>query len=425
MIFAVKSQAKTVAIEILKHHDKNYIHINYKFSSPVKSISFSNTPAEFINGYWDINQNNQSINIVNNTIQLSSPVQQLSIKMKEGFDTSELRAYSPFLAFADNYAIFTSYFLPSDFSYIDSAKKHEKSDLTYNLKAEYYLKDKKYALDRQFYTSDNLSNYLLINDIESNIHDSISIIIDHRLPLEMNNLITSFTTDILNYYGDKFGKKYPRPIDVLVTYDKSKEYLSFEGAALDGQLILGLSGKDISDEPMKYKTEVLVTLAHEAVHLWNAFIWPNNQSAPSWLYEGAADYLAYEALLSLKLMPQSHFDFYLANQKNECETVLNEKALNRVDNTQYFYAAYSCGRIIFDVVSDKFNEHDRFDFWKNFVKSSPESGYSINEFQKLVNGNARTMELLDDLQKVLSSDKLALNSFRQLTVSNASGTFQK
>ena len=414
VIFNAGVRADEVAIEVIKHSESKYILVNYQFSYAVSRLSFSNTPSNFIKDYWEVKQRGQKVNLVDKSLEFSKPTDQITFKIHEGFDTSEMMAYKPYLNFNDNYAIFTQYFIPSGLVYSDRPDVNTVNHLSYDLKTKYTLNKKLYSLNKFFQRFDGLNNYLLLKDVSKVGDDSISIIIDSSLPSETSDLIVSFSNKILNYYSAKFKKDYPKSLQVLVDYDDSKDYLSFEGGALDGQIILTLAGKEIHKNPLKYKSEILFTLAHEAAHLWNAFVWRNNSSAPSWLYEGSADYLAYEALLSLQSIPQSHYDFFLSTQYEECESALKQKALNNVDNTEYFFAAYSCGRIIFHAMSYQFNENDQFDFWNKFVRSSPVSGYSIEEFKNLMTTNSKTNKLYDDFKKVTTSEQHALGAFRML-----------
>jgi hypothetical protein len=140
----------------------------------------------------------------------------------------------------------------------------------------------------------------------------------------------------------------------------------------------------------------------------------NSPEAPTWLYEGAADYVAYQTLTSLDLISQPYFSYFYEQQQAECLEVLKEKPLNSVDNTPYFFAAYSCGRVLFEVLSHNFNGEDHLGLLKQLLKSSPEAGYSVSDFLELIKTKPKTKEISDAVLDVLESQSNAHKAFEAL-----------
>lgn len=402
------SKADIVSVEISKINQQNKIAVKYEFENPISALTFKNSPEGFIKDHWQLGSGKLAIKVSDKTIHLANPSKDVSFIVSDGFDTSEMRAYSPYLFMTTQTAIFLDYFLPQQITY--TALKHSQEKTTFDIT----LRLEKDHTKTFTANSDGLGKYIFVDVVNSEQQTDkfTSFFISTELPVEFKQTMTSSVKTLLNYFKQYFEVALSRPIDVIVTYNKKKDYIGFEGSALSGQIILELSGENLLTEPKQFNTFILHTLTHEAAHLWNGYIWSQVPDSPTWLYEGSADHLAYEALLQLKLIPDKHYDYFYQAQLKECKNILKEKALNNIDNTPYFNGAYSCGRIIFNKLEQilKREQGNETKILQKFYSSSENKLYSINTLLALFENK----QVRDFIHLISSSDKDALKAFEDL-----------
>ncbi|MCF2826595.1 MULTISPECIES: hypothetical protein [unclassified Pseudoalteromonas] len=413
------STASNVEIKITKETSKKNFEIEYVFRESVRSITIKNAPENFIMNYWRFKDNHPPTISPNGKIEFSTPKKSLSITIDKGFDTSEIRAYSPYLFFKSGTGIFLDYFLPNEINYTKMGK--EKNE---EIEFEIISKEK----DNNQTTSGNhlkirggdFKSYYFLAPIETQEFKGVNFKTSSEIDIRLTNSVIENTTKIINLLGKALDHNHPGSIEVLIYYDKSRDYLGFEGGALPGQIVLTLSGDDLILNPLRYEREILLIIAHEAVHLWNGYLFPNKGDSPTWLYEGSAEYLSYQLLLSLGMISKDYHDYFYKSDIEKCSSVLETEALGSIDNTPSVFAAYACGHVIFDVLSVKFDKDDKYKLLKELFTHSA-GGYSFNSLYKLLKQNDSTASLGVKLDKILSSKIESHENFKSLLSTKSSG----
>jgi len=405
LTYSFNSTANILSVDINKLSHQNKIEVKYKFSKPIKELYFKNAPDGFISKHWQLASEKPNITISNKIIHLKAPSKHISLIVTDGFDTSEIRAYSPYIFMKKQTAVFLDYFLPHQI--IDASIERGRA-----IKPSFKVTLQSEMNKKETFTvnSENVNRYIFIENEGKKIENRTSFFISQEVPKELNQVITSSVNTLLHYFEHYFNYTLPQPVEVIVNYNKNKEYIGFEGSALNGQVVLELSGKDLLFKPKQFKTFILHTLAHEAVHLWNGYVWSQVPNSPTWLYEGSTDHLAYEALLNLELIPVKHYDYFYQVQLEECKNALSNKALNNVDNTPYFNSAYSCGRVIFKKLEQISRKENQVAILKRLFYNSGKGLYSINNLLDLIE-NAQVKDLI---RLISSSEKDALKAFEEL-----------
>ncbi|USD27248.1 hypothetical protein J8Z24_09640 [Pseudoalteromonas sp. SCSIO 43201] len=400
-VFSLCSFASDVEVRITKLINKDGFEVEYIFKEEITSMTIENAPKDFVLNYWTFKDGAATASVLDGEIKLINPEKKLSIIVDKGFDTSEIRAYPPYLFFEDRTGVYLDYYLPSEIKY-KKAEIEKNKEIGFKIISRDVHREEFSSYKILDLKSVDFKKYYFLSAREEKSSKIVNFTVSSILSEKVITPISEKTEKIMDYIGSVFNYNHPYSVEVLIYFDQNRDYLGFEGSALPGQIVLILSGEDFISNSIKYENEVLRTIAHEAVHLWNGHIFSHSKSAHTWLYEGSAEYLSYQLLLSLDMISKDYYDYFYNRDKKSCLKALNEEALGSVDNTPLFFAAYSCGHIIFDVLSFTFDKKDKYKFIKDFLTYSKD-GYSLDSLYKLLNKNNHTADFVVTLEKILTS----------------------
>jgi hypothetical protein len=129
---------------------------------------------------------------------------------------------------------------------------------------------------------------------------SASIIIDPQTPAWIRETLLDATAKMSTHYAAAYQRTLRQPLVLLAALaDMQSPGMSIKGGAIGGQIAYRLSGKELLTDHPKKRALIAQLVAHEMAHVWqqNVARGGSGGDAP-WVYEGGAEAMALEGLVS-------------------------------------------------------------------------------------------------------------------------------
>lgn len=414
MCIAINAVAKSnvaLSINVEKQIGSNVWQVSYQLPKFTQTLDFSHLPPHFLTNHFALKS--KAVVKDDSTIQLTNLNDMLMLEVSDGFDVSELRFNAPFINFSNNGAFYADYFVPYSLKVADELITRDALSVTFTITAKMKNEQNQRTFAINNVSSLNLAQFVSLTLPSNASNHGVSFVIEPNLPNEFKVQLEQYSAKFMRYFGQQFNSPLNRDVTFLINANSNAPYIGFLGSALSNQVMFEISGQDAVQHPSKYQRTIYLTLAHEALHLWNAHFWQPSDGTPIWLYEGSADFFAYRAMVHSGLMPQSHFEYFLQQQQKECLEGVKQTALSHLESTPSIGASYPCGRVFFEVLANALNKNG-FELWLEIMNVSEGQSYSVEDVYVFIERAELSDSLKHALQDILFNNEKAHNALKSI-----------
>ncbi|MEQ1929501.1 MAG: hypothetical protein ABL957_03080 [Parvularculaceae bacterium] len=193
----------------------------------------------------------------------------------------------------------------------------------------------------------DLPGFVYIGSAKPAQSDWVSAIVDARAPEWVKRETETLIPPLFAAYAAGLGRDLPaRPNLFVAMGDVSIEgQISYRGDALPGQFQATLEGGAWTQDSPEARRVFLYTTAHEAAHLFQLTVQPD-ETASDFIHEGGADALAAEALVHIGRWTRSDLRTALVEALAECARLTEGRSLIAAEAAEDWRAAYACGHVL-------------------------------------------------------------------------------
>ncbi len=241
-------------------------------------------------------------------------------------------------------------------------------------------------------------------------------VIDKGLPNSIKFALETDIPRITAYFSSKMGElpNGPKPM-LFASYSKTKG-TSVQGGVLPNQIFIhwDKDDLDIFAEDEVFINDLLWTFAHEVGHYYQRFNSTNISSSESWVHEGHAELLAYDALTSLYPAAEEYLKTKVTNFEHSCSKDLESTSLKNAAVNGKFQAYYTCGFLIHHrVAGDNQNNSgisaNPYVTWKLFSSKNEAGSRSAQEAFLDSIAELTSEELATAIRRFIISEHLDAN----------------
>lgn len=204
------------------------------------------------------------------------------------------------------------------------------------------------------WSSSNSGEKLYVGVQKPIVTNGFVSIVDTNLPEKLKNSFDAYIPELTAYFEAKLGAVSSSIKPTLyVSYSPTKGP-SIRGGVLPGQIFIHLDDDDLEKFSSNeiFLNDLLWTLAHEIAHYFQGFGALKIESNESWIHEGHAEILAYDAISHLYPSLEKYIDIRARGFEEKCIKALEVTSLNDAASTGQFGAYYACGFLIYKAASD-------------------------------------------------------------------------
>jgi hypothetical protein len=251
----------------------------------------------------------------------------------------------------------------------------------------------------------------------------LTAVVDRGFPSWLRTPVETLLPRVFALYTERTGQPLRRRPVVFLSYGPPPErrgVRSIGGGTLPGVLQQDVTlGLDYRQEGDPRTLEItLLSVAHEAAHLWNGGAFTHQVPGGDWMHEGGADAFAYRALIELGLIGQERYLAQLAEARKACAKGLKGRPLRESSRPGHTRNYYTCGFVIAALSEAATRAQDReadiFSFWRMLFSGATQGLYDdelyFRRLRALPNGapvadivQRLVREPLDDVDALLAS----------------------
>ena len=202
--------------------------------------------------------------------------------------------------------------------------------------------------------------------------EHVVAIIEPRLPAYLRSAIDDALPKLTHIFTRKLEVTRRTKPQISIGFDPAET--SSGGDVIRGAVGFYFNGPRWAQSSDATLTQAMLTIAHEAAHLWNGEEYESaeNSTAP-WLHEGSADALAWLALRELNFFDDAAVLRQVDSALNQCAGMngLGTTALDKAISQGRYDLAYSCGATMNMLAHFALRERGGlFELWKQVFKDA-------------------------------------------------------
>lgn len=216
--------------------------------------------------------------------------------------------------------------------------------------------------------------YVYVGDLEPIDAQGFSAILDADIPPAVATSFEADMTLILAYYTRQLPETGHDSPTVLFNYDRNSITSGFQGrVAEDGTMVLSISGSLNELQLARHRAQLLRFFAHEAAHnRLDATIRIDPGQRDTWISEGFAEAMAFEALRTQALASERFIQREYRQDFTQCADALQRRSLHLSKGE----AHYSCGNLLAIMIASAAPERDLYQVWTVLKAAHRRAGQS-------------------------------------------------
>ena len=227
-------------------------------------------------------------------------------------------------------------------------------------------------------------------------HAGARFVFDENVTEEGRAAVRDMVTKSVAFLAEIFGSSPPATPFIatsLISAERDSNVGDVTSSAMVALRFFG-SARDPSARDALASTRALIL--HEGVHFWNAGVARFAPTAPQWLHEGGAEYIAALGSYRLGWNKREDLEQRIGDWFDRCATSLSYSNEPALDDLEFLNASlrYSCGPLLHTLIELYLAENnaDRTitDVWRETVRQAAASDgeYDLTEFMAAVGDHA-------------------------------------
>lgn len=156
------------------------------------------------------------------------------------------------------------------------------------------------------------------------------------------------------------------PLLYMLAAEGQAGTLRIEGDAVPGGIIFRLAGDAWKTDPEGSEQMILLTLAHELVHLWQ-LEQKGVSAAPDWLHEGSAEALGVENLYLSGLLEDVAYADAFESIQTECADAMKNGKIVKAPERGDYRTSYVCGAMLWAALSVQGEQMTISEVWQSWL----------------------------------------------------------
>lgn len=358
--------------------------VAYTFDEPQSVLAFARSDNDYRSATWTLETEDAQFGRVNDVDVIVFDEPSKSVTFSIIPLTSTLQAdYTPFIPFGDGgLAVFEGQFSLVPFASLEDVEALEDGlegsdtaplDLTVSLSS-----DQPIIVDGETFSGSvdhkvsGDGTYIYLGDSQAESFESFTAVLDKTLPEWLETRFADDLEDIFSRLEALWGFSLTdKATIILANRGLTAEGMSNTGGALDGLIMMEVSGKALLKPDANTLNYLQWFFAHEAVHLFQTANGATMASSKdAWIHEGAANTMAYSLIASKMDNPEPFLKAVYSNAFNTCATSLSKGSLETAAGRDDTNANYACGDLIALATDGYLKRRNLYEFWQRLVTNA-------------------------------------------------------
>ncbi len=368
--------------------------ITYYASNPISRLAFRRNPDDSRTRRWKPIDNSFQIVYENLeefvTRKDGRTFTQVSFALTPTY-TQLPKDYAPFSPYSDGgVLVYSGRFFACENKCDDLLNEWEFKLLA--PKNDHVILHGKKVLSEATWTDSNSGTNVYVGQ-QNPVHtNGFVALIDGGLPDKIRNSLFSDIPRLTAYFKSRLGEIPDGITPSLFASYSNKKGSSVQGGVLPNQIFIHWDKENLKRyaDDKDFLNDLLWTFAHEVAHYYQRLNEFSLKTSESWIYEGHAELLAYDALRHLYPLSNLYRNTKIASFRKRCADSLKTTSLQDAAKNGEFGAYYTCGFLIHQSISknyqnDKERDASPYVTWKLFSsKLKPGTRTSHEAFFDLV-----------------------------------------
>jgi hypothetical protein len=214
--------------------------------------------------------------------------------------------------------------------------------------------------------------YVLFGPARPIVTDSITAVIDPKLPAWLGAALSRATPQILAGYARAFGPAPGAKPTLLVSWTgPTAGRTSMTGSTLPALVVMNFEGVGLLKEDARARGLNLWFIAHESAHFWLGQAVRYDTAYESWITEGGADLLAIRTVAAVD--PDYDARAELQREVDDCIKLSAGRGVASALSRNEYRAYYACGAV-FGLVAEAASRRPFPDFVRGLLEANRADG---------------------------------------------------
>ncbi|RBP48875.1 hypothetical protein [Arenicella xantha] len=353
-VFWGSGVCQSIQTSIIKSDDGGW-SITYSASKPVQRIAFSRNPDDSRTRRWRPVDSGFEVRYANGEEFVVRADKQSFSRVTLALTPSYrhlVKDYAPFSPFSDGGMLIHSgrFFACAEVCNDDLNQWAFK--LSVPEQDHILLHGGKHLSTVQWVDSNDGTN-VYVGQQEPIRSNGFLVMIDAGLPAAIHDSLLTDIPKLTAYFEMKMGAIGAPTAPSLFASYANVPGTSVQGGVLPNQIFIHWNKDNLEQvaDNDRFKFDLLWTFAHEVGHYYQDVGSQRIKPGESWIHEGHAEFLAYDALTVLYPAAGSYLKNKVAGFSTECSESLATTSLDHAHENSQFGAYYSCGFLIYQAIT--------------------------------------------------------------------------
>jgi hypothetical protein len=217
---------------------------------------------------------------------------------------------------------------------------------------------------------DSDGTFVLFGDAAAETTETLALVVDPQLPAWIREALLAAPPAIFERYARLLGPRPgPRPTLMASWAGPTRGMTSQGGSVLPGLVVMRFEGEGVTRGTAEARRQTLWFIAHEAAHFWLGQTVRYETALDSWITEGGADLLAFQAVAAVDPTYQAREGYQAAIE--ECVALSAGRGVARAIERSEYRAYYGCGAV-FALVAEHASGRPFHEFARGLIDANLE-----------------------------------------------------